>query len=483
MSLSRWAVTTAFEAPWKRLHSGSMAVNLVPRAYSLVRSLWPFMLALAFGGGAGGLNLGDLSFVFLFFGLAAWSTFIHWVTLRYRVHDGRLEIRTGLLQKQVRVVSPDRIQNVEMVRNIFHRVAGLVELRIETASGTEVEGLLSALSVEDASALIEQLGKARPTQEAEESLPVVVANGFTDLLRFGVTAGRAGAMAVMFGVGVEYLQYSDPERLASLGDVLGAVGAVALVIGAATGSWFLGISAAILRHYGFKLMKRPGALVATEGLFTTRQVELPLSKVQQVTITEPLLRRLAGFGSMHIETAAGKVEGSGVAHAEAMVPVVSRAAFASVLREALPAMDIELDQADWQLPHPKALVRSAIRVTFQGLFVGAALMGWFGISGAVGFLAIPLFLFLTWQDHRHQGWLITEHVVVTRHGWLNRVTQIMDRRKIQSLVVSQGPLLRGYGLGMVGVRAAGSMVALPIIDWDRALGVQTMLLDPVREDP
>ena len=110
-------------------------------------------------------------------------------------------------------------------------------------------------------------------------------------------------------------------------------------------------------------------------------------------------------------------------------------------------------------------------------------MGWFGISGAVGFLAIPLFLFLTWQDHRHQGWLITEHVVVTRHGWLNRVTQIMDRRKIQSLVVSQGPLLRGYGLGMVGVRAAGSMVALPIIDWDRALGVQTMLLDPVREDP
>ena len=76
--------------------------------------------------------------------------FIHWATLRYRIHAGRLEIRQGLLNRSARTIDPARIQNIELVQNLFHTWSGLVELRIETAGEQTTEGLLSALSVEDA---------------------------------------------------------------------------------------------------------------------------------------------------------------------------------------------------------------------------------------------------------------------------------------------------------------------------------------------
>ena len=65
------------------------------------------------------------------------------------------EMQSGLLNRQVRVIPPERIQNVELTRNVFHRMSGLVEVRVETASGTDIEGQLSALSEHEALALMQ----------------------------------------------------------------------------------------------------------------------------------------------------------------------------------------------------------------------------------------------------------------------------------------------------------------------------------------
>ena len=128
---------------WKRLHPGSVLVNLIPRLWGLVRAMWPLALAFLYGTSqTGGVELFDLSLLFLFFGMAAWSTMLHWITLRYRVAEGRLEVGSGLLNRQVRVIAPERIQNIEMERNPFQRLAGLVEVRIETASGIDVAGAI-----------------------------------------------------------------------------------------------------------------------------------------------------------------------------------------------------------------------------------------------------------------------------------------------------------------------------------------------------
>ena len=141
------------DTPWRSLHPVSLAVNLLPRAWATVRTLWPLLIFAFLGGESFGFHLAELMIVLIFTLASVWNTFIHWATLRYRMQQGRLEINTGLLNKQSRTIDPARIQNVELVQNLFHSWAGLVELRIDTAGELSTEGLLSALSVEDATEL------------------------------------------------------------------------------------------------------------------------------------------------------------------------------------------------------------------------------------------------------------------------------------------------------------------------------------------
>lgn len=464
------------EAPWRRLHPASVVVNLVPRSWRLIRSLWPLFLAMLYGNRASGEAFLDVGMVGLFLALTIGGTVLHWLTLRYRVQDGRLEIRSGLANRQVRVISPDRVQNIERVQNVFHRMSGLVEVRIETASGTEVEGLLSALSDADAAELIEALGRARrePTEEVEA--PAIIENSLGDLVRFGLTATRVGAAVVLIGVALEGLQRVDPTGLPRMFGQLGGLGILAIVVAALTGTWLVGTVTATVRHYGFRLLQVGRGLVAEEGLFTRRRVELPLGKVQVVTVSEPLLRRLVGFSSIHIETAAAREGGGGTQRAEAMVPVVERPAVQRVVRAAIPALDLDLHGAVLRPPHPRALTRSLFRATIRGLLLSGLISWWFWPWGLLSVALVPLSLFTAWQDHRHQGWLLTDQVLVARKGWLSRRTRVVARSKLQALDVRQGPFLRRYGLGELVARVAGDAVVLPVLDWDEALRLELDLV-------
>ena len=191
---------------WKVLHPLSVVVNLVPRTWSVIKSMWPIFLILLFGGRADGQSLFDIALLSVFLMLTFGGTILHWWTLRYRVFDGRLEVQTGFFNRQTRVIAPDRIQNLETVSNVFHRLSGLVEIRIETASGTEVEGLLSALSVVEANALIETLESLRSgpvVDEREEQQSVIARNSLIDLFRYGATATRLGAALANTGIALE----------------------------------------------------------------------------------------------------------------------------------------------------------------------------------------------------------------------------------------------------------------------------------------
>ena len=119
-------------ATWKRIHPASVWVNLLPLTWRTIRQFWP-VLILAMVGGQSGFHVVDMLVLMATVGVGAVSSFVHYATLRYRVHDGKLEIRQGILHRQSRVIDPARIQNVERVRNPFHKIAGLVEVRLETA--------------------------------------------------------------------------------------------------------------------------------------------------------------------------------------------------------------------------------------------------------------------------------------------------------------------------------------------------------------
>lgn len=469
---------TSSEPPWKSLHPGSLAVNLLPRTWSVVRQVWPLLVVVAVGGRADGASLVDLGILGFFLASTVGATVVHMLTLRYRMIDGRLEIKSGLLQRQARVISPRKIQNVELVRNVFHRLTGLVEVRLETASGTEVEGLLSALREDEALALVDALSRARGRGEPVEdaaNLPVVAHNDLRDLTWYGASATRFGAALVVLGVVFEGMSAVDPERAARIWVRVGAAGAVAATLTAMIGAWLGGIVSAIVRHHAFRLTQHDDRLVAEEGLFTLRRAELPVRKVQVVTVEEPWLRRALGFGSVLVETAAARPESGGTEQAVTMVPLVRREDMQRVVEAALPQIDLHLTTAELERPDRRVLVRAVVRSVVQGVVVAGFAAWWWWPWGLLGSVGVPALVTLAWLDWSRQGWLVTEQVVVSRRGYLNRVTRILARDKLQSVELEQGPILRRYGLAEVVLRAAGSAVVMPLIDHERAFALVCQL--------
>jgi putative membrane protein len=468
------------ELPWRGLHPLSLVVNLLPRTWRVVRGMWPLFLALLLQGRRDGASIVDLAILSVFFLSSVGGTVAHFLALRYRVAGGRLEIRTGLVSRQVRVIDPERIQNTELVRNVFHKLAGLVEVRLETASGTEVEGLLSALSEADGAELVAALGRSRRRPaEADAPRAILATAGPADLLRHGATGLRVGAgLAIAVGLGFEGLQWFGPERVGDVRTAVGAAGVALAVVAFASGLFVVAVGASMLRFWRFELARVGDRLVAVAGLLTRRSVELPLDKVQLVVVRQPILRRALGFGSVHVETAAARDEAGGTASAEAVVPVVDEEALGPLV-QAVVAGEGDLWHRPLRPPHPLALRRGVIGAAVRGAILGALAAWWLWPWGLV---APPLLIAggvaSAWLDHRLQGWVLTEGALVARRGFVDRQTAIVSRRKVQAIEVRQGPLLRRWGLGQVVVRVAGSTVALPLVGEAEAAALLDALRPP-----
>ena len=251
-----------------------------------------------------------------------------------------------------------------------------------------------------------------------------------------------------------------------------------MVVAALTGAWVVSVGSTLLAHWGYTLRQRGETLVSEEGLFTRRRVELGQQKVQLVSVQQPLLRRWAGFASLQVETAAARDGADGTQRAVARVPVVLNGALDDLLGALLPLGERRFGAIPLQPPAARALVRSLVGATWQAAAVVGIAVWAFGGWGAAALVALPLGWALAWLDHRHQGWAMTDELLIARSGWLSRRTEIIERRKLQSVDRVQGPLLRRYGLGQVIVRVAGAGVALPVVRWEEAAAIQAALVAP-----
>ena len=448
---------------WASLHPASVAVNLLPRAWRTLRTSWLFIVAILYGSASIGESLFNLWLILMFLVIPVVDAVIHFLTLRYRIIDGRLQIRTGLLNRQVRDISPERIQNIERVQNIFQKAANLVEIRIETASGADTEGLLSALDQTEADRLMQQLNELRGVRprDTTEEYPVIAHNDLNDLLWYSATATRFGMAAVFFGFCFEALQFIEPDQVENIGGLLGFVGGFAILIAAITGAWLLDLITTILRHYKNTLIDTGRSLISEEGLLTTRRLELPIAKVQVVSTRRPLLRRMMDFGTIHIETASGQAGGDGTLLSKAIIPVVKTADLHEICARAIPAFTNRFDEISWTPPHPKAFLRAAIQSFIRVLILVTLATLLLGSPGLFTALLLPFAIGLVWLDHEYQGWYISDSIVLTRRGFLDRRVHLVARSKLQSLDVHQGPLMRRWGLGRLALHVAGNTIVLP----------------------
>jgi putative membrane protein len=284
---------------WRRLSTRMLLIHPVQE---LLRA-WPLLAGLVFAGAAG-----ESWWSLAGAGLVAGTGVFRWFTTTYRVTTEQVQVRHGLLRRQVLTVPRDRVRTVDVTAHALHRFLGLARVEVGTGrSDRKDEGVrLDALDAAAAATLRDELlHRAAPAVERGAADETVLAEVPLSWVRYGpFTLTGVVAVGIVAGVAGRLINEArlDPGRLGVLSTLLedweraplaAAVAAVVAVLAVAV--VIFSTFGYVLAFYGFRLTRSgAGTLHVTRGLITTRATTIEERRLRGVELSEPLLLRAAG---------------------------------------------------------------------------------------------------------------------------------------------------------------------------------------------
>ncbi len=399
--------------------------------------------------------------------VAVTASVARWARFGWRLERGALILRTGLLTRRQRVIPLERIQAVELVRPIGHRLLGVVEVRIETVGGATVEGRLDALAPEVAQrlrALLLGQGGQAPSPVDQRVLARVAP---ATIILAGLTGGHVGVAAALLGLGNDFLG-DRVEQLFDLPAVIGPRGTATAVALIAIAAFASSVAATAIAYWGFTLREGGEGLLVRRGLLEQRFDTIPPGRIQAVSVDENAARRLLGRAAVRVVVAGRAGEES--RQTGVLLPL-GRRAEALTLVERVLGVD-GLAAARLEAMPKRALTRRIIRAVLASIMLTVAAFAAFGGAGLAAFaLIIPL---LAWALAAYRALGHAEHagIVVARAGLLVRRTSFVPAQRLQSLELGASPFQRRARLATLSLRIAGSSASRDprLHDLDRAVG-------------
>ncbi|MGW4640154.1 PH domain-containing protein [Sphaerisporangium sp. NPDC004334] len=508
--------STKDEAPWRRL---SRRMLLVHPVQETIRNT-PALVGLLF---AGFSHSGERGSLWGLAGLAATLVLgtLRWFTTTYRVTPQYVQVRKGLLRRQVLTAPRDRIRTVDATSHMLHRLLGLARVEIGTGRTDTKRGgalRLDALRADEVARLREELLHRPPADAASAEgsqgpIPAGPPDGRetgtrevpqlrrpaaeTELaalhpawIRYGpftmsglITAGvLAGFLSRIANEGnVDLLQVGPVRQVvdrlgqeALWAQVTAVVAVLAVFVAVASTLGY------VLAFWRFRLTRTAGGtLHVTRGLITTRATTLEERRLRGIEVSEPLPLRVAG-GARLIAVATGLRVGRGAQRGGSMLlPPAPRAEAVAVAGRVIGTagpLTVELT------PHgPAALRRRFTRALAVCLPVTAALAalweweGWPAWGWQLALLGTVATVPLAADRYRALGHALTPGHLVTRWGTLVRRRVALDLDGVIGWNIRRSFFQRRAGLATLTATTAAGRQGYGV--WDVELGEALRLAD------
>jgi putative membrane protein len=517
----------------QRLHPATLLFDLAKHVKNFaVPAVFVIFGASQSTGGPGGmfgrLPSGWEVWLLVLFVPATIVSILRYISFRLHYDNNELVIRSGFIFRHERHVPFSRIQNVDAIQNVFHRLFGVVEVRVETGGGKEEEARLSVLPraafdemrahvfargggplgppTSDGAATTEPYSPALP---ASSDTPALAAPSETlvhlnprELLLCGFLENKgmvliAAAYGVFWEVGLG--RFSDDLVTGTLGrgffrtlaravfdDGPWPVGPLILVVAGIPVLLILvriiSMIWAFVRLYDFRLTRIGEDLRSEYGLFTKVTATVPIRRVQAITIAAGPLHRLLKRATVRVATAGGagtqQQQQSGRNVREWLAPLIRQEALPHLLQHIVPGFD--LTAVTWQPLHARAF-RRAMKPTL--IFIAIVTLGSAFVIGrgaiGVAMLMLPWGVISTRKYVEHLGWADDDEVVIMRSGWIFRQITIARVNKIQAVAMHQTPFDRRAAMARVRVDTAGAgqshRVDIPYLDHEIASSLANRL--------
>lgn len=492
------AASVTHGTPLQRLHPLSLLFSL----FGIARSLLVPGLIVWFARGGDGYEF----WLMALFLPALVFAIVRYLTLRYRFQERELVLRSGILTRKERHVPFERIQNIDLEQNVFHRLFGVAKVKIETASGSDAEAQLNVLSVEhvaeirrrvfgdsrlshsptplqdgeassrgvgssadeETSAEIDPRAHSEADAPSEPAEREVVRLSLSDLAILGLISLRGLALvAALLGFAWEldvFERFDDEieafwETSATGIDVfasgLGWLLVALLVVVAFAVLQVLSIFWAWIRFYDFRLSRRGDDLRTRFGLFTRITTTIPRYRIQSIRISDTPLLRLFRSVSVRVHTAGADADNEDQKLRAWLAPVLPFGSLTSLLREVDDRVPSGAD-LNWRSIHTRALTRRLrLKIIASALLLGLAyafLPIW---SLAIVAAYVLISIHATIRDFRHRAFAHVGDYLIYRSGWWKRELSLVRHDKIQVVETETSPFDRRWSMGHLRVDTAG----------------------------
>lgn len=414
--------------------------------------------------------------------IAVWQYF----TYRYGFVGRALVIRSGLLERNLRLIPFDRVQNVSLHQNLLHRLFGVAEVRLESAGGGagETEARMQVLRLAQAHAL-EALVRAHPARSGTETEAATTPEPAAvrwlhlplgELVRLGLISNRGMlVVAAAFGLlsqagggvigdasdavvdagrqGLALAEGWQPGPLAwTLGGIVLLIALLALVR-------LLSVLLAILQFHGFQLWAGQRELRVERGLLSRMRSHLPKRRIQSYSLRESLLHRWFGRQSLRIDRAS--IEIPGESSLRDLVPLAPPATMTTILGRLLPAA--AWPPGRWHGLHPNAWWRVFAPTALGLLVLTVALIAWRGPEAGWLLLLSPLLVLRAVLWARYSAWSLEHGVFTFRQGWLDRHWRFVETGKVHVVALHETPFDRRHGMASVQIDTLGASPLEPAL--------------------
>jgi len=414
----------------------------------------------------------------VFYGVVALPAIIlQYMRFSYRITPKQIVIQKGVIKRQNRSIPIERVQNVQIERNLVARLLGVAKVTIETAGSSATEGSLEYVGLDDAHEIRQAVRsfqhretedeEQEPAEEDEQS-ETLFSMSLSEVLLSGAFRFSLLYIAVMFSV----LELVNPEviiqrvlrsqgRIDQITNTMAAhpvITVIGTVVLAVFLGWISGIAIHLARYYGFELWLDGDKLRKRHGLFTVTEGTIPLKKVQALILRTNPLMRLFGWYELEVQTVGMNVDEQG--H-RVIAPF---AQYAPILALAQRVRSFELPDSFGSVS-PITIRRRFFRYTMA---LAALLLpviyfwpaDWWQFGGAAlpwwGFALVPFILGWAGLQYRNHDYATRNDGLYIRRGVLAHYLWIIPVEKFHTFHATATIFQRRLGLKTLFVDTAGA---------------------------
>jgi putative membrane protein len=439
--------------PETRLHP----IYLIIETAKTLRSAIPFLVVTILGGAPWWVN------AFLF-ALVMVVAIAQWHVKKYSVISGVLRLRSGLINRSIRVVPITRITALAASRSLTQRLVGVWGLTVQSPgdrngsaiilnclSGSRLDQLRGALesghrtsapadhNPEPGGSTIERYLAWRHTSvpSAKQRGPDLIAVlSTTEMLIAAVTnywipLFFAASLVVWF----RFSEYVPSNAQDFMHETVEPHGVVAVLIALVVFAIVAGVVLSALRLSSFTLIRDGDVLRNSRGLLGKQSGTVPVKRIQAVRIVEGLSRSLIGYCTLQVEVAG---IGRANTNQRMLFPLVRTDRAEALIRRAVPELQWPKEPL---LAIPDRVHRTYFTVPLEYGAGFTVLMlflpGWWRL---LALLPLPLACALAIARGREARWRVDEQTVVLRWRRLfSRNTVVAHRSGVQITEWSSSP--------------------------------------------